>query len=399
MKIYTKKLKNPKLKKIINKDGTKEEEVLIEDVKTNVLEEGTPITDSVLANINFKDNETLEFSLVENPINVDTNKALLYATKEGKLYCVISGYKPFELNGITLNDVIKKKGITYVMTGPMEYFNLGSSMKLFSTETKVGTIPKRLEETNDIANATYLNFSEDEIKGLVKGSEKLKIQNNNIKLINNNTLIEMDSNDKIKLKSGTNELNIDNSRFMLKSPTTELGVDSTYTKLNCHTSLHKASYGNQNFRLQFEDTVKLKNMNTTNNLISVKPDGTILIGNETLTNLIERLAMMQVDKFSDKKVLFNGAEEKVYLILDDEDLTYYVYFSEEKTSEILNIKFKRKDIKNYDLFYNSETKSYYRYVEILAYDDSEDDYTRIDRVDSEGRYIKSMYIRRIYAVR
>ena len=140
-------------------------------------------------------------------------------------------------------------------------------------------------------------------------------------------------------------------------------------------------------------------MNTTNNLISVKPDGTILIGNETLTNLIERLAMMQFDKFSDKKVLFNGAEEKVYLILDDEDLTYYVYFSEEKTSEILNIKFKRKDIKNYDLFYNSETKSYYRYVEILAYDDSEDDYTRIDRVDSEGRYIKSMYIRRIYAVR
>ena len=80
-------------------------------------------------------------------------------------------------------------------------------------------------------------------------------------------------------------------------------------------------------------------------------------------------------------------------------MTYYVYFSEEKTSEILNIKFKRKDIKNYDLFYNSETKSYYRYVEILAYDDSEDDYTRIDRVDSEGRYIKSMYIRRIYAVR
>ena len=90
MKIYTKKLKNPKLKKIINKDGTKEEEVLIEDVKTNVLEEGTPITDSVLANINFKDNETLEFSLVENPINVDTNKVcVIYKLKDGKNYGIV----------------------------------------------------------------------------------------------------------------------------------------------------------------------------------------------------------------------------------------------------------------------------------------------------------------------
>ena len=66
--IETQKLEDSTLKRITKSNNTYED-VHITDVPSNVISNGTNITDQVLENINYKDDQSLEFSkLINNNI-------------------------------------------------------------------------------------------------------------------------------------------------------------------------------------------------------------------------------------------------------------------------------------------------------------------------------------------
>ena len=155
--IETKKLTDATLRRITKSDNTYED-VHISDVPGNVIEEGTIITDTVLANINYKDDNRLEFSISNVDLTPNTNKAIFYA-KNGKLYCAIAGYAPLEITSLSTSNFLSKTGTVYANNTSLDYFNINSGLKLFSNRTRIGAIPQRQEENNTIDDATYFDFS------------------------------------------------------------------------------------------------------------------------------------------------------------------------------------------------------------------------------------------------
>ncbi|MBQ6782612.1 MAG: hypothetical protein IJP63_01230 [Acholeplasmatales bacterium] len=278
--IETKKLNDATLRRITRSDSTTED-VHLTDVPSNVISSGTQITDTVLANINYKDDNTLEFSIANDDVLPSAGKAIFYVNG-GKLYCSIDGYTPLEISSLSTTNLIPKKGTTYVSNGALEYFNLESSLKLFSTRTKLGTIPARDEETNSLTDGTYFDFTLNNIKGYISGNERLKI-GDSFSVSNSGSSISISSDGDINIKHDNNsKIELDNERFFIKGKSTDIGIDSTKTKFNCHTELHKSSYGNNQYRLQFEDTVKLKNMNNNINLVSLSTNGVMSFNNMNL---------------------------------------------------------------------------------------------------------------------
>ncbi|MBQ6782816.1 MAG: hypothetical protein IJP63_02260, partial [Acholeplasmatales bacterium] len=75
--IETKKLNEATLRRITRSDNTIED-VHLTDVPSNVISSGTQITDTVLANINYKDDNTLEFSIANDDVLPSAGKAIFY---------------------------------------------------------------------------------------------------------------------------------------------------------------------------------------------------------------------------------------------------------------------------------------------------------------------------------
>jgi len=358
--IETKKLTDSTLKRITKSNNTYED-VHITDVPSNVLENGTNITDEVLSNINYKDDQNIEFSISNGIVTPPNGKAVIYALDNGKLFFSISGYSPFEISANQAFDLIKKKGTTYVSNGQMEYFNLGSSMKLFSTGTKIGTIPHRNEETSSIIDATYFDITDDEIEALICGNTKLKIQTNNVCITNLNSKIEMNYGSKITISSNDTKLEIDNDRFYLSTPTSDIGVDSNNNKLNCHTNLNKASYGNNKFRIQMEDTLRIKNNLNNQNIVSINQNGEIIINDILLETYIKSIASREVRRHKEMHQIFSGSSTSYdgYFLTN---MNYVFYFSDNPSSTlIMSIEINGQDIEDMinNKIYIPKTNSYY----------------------------------------
>ena len=455
--IETKKLNDATLRRITRSDNTTED-VHLTDVPNNVIESGTQITDTVLANINYKDDKTIEFSITNDDVLPSAGKAIFYV-KGGKLYCAIDGYEPLEITSLSASNLIPKKGTTYVSNGALEYFNLGSSLKLFSTRTRIGTIPPRQEETSNINDATYIDFSTENILGKVNNIEKFKL-GDKVEIKNSGSSINIDSDGDINLIHDSNsKIELTEERFSIKGKSTDIGIDSNKTKFNCHTSLTKASYGNSKYRLQFEDTTKLKNMDNNTNLVSissngvvtynsmdlkdgyseiktensafkirtskeglyilnptfnlemtgstvriknqsdtlfeVRNNGNVYIGNKTIDELIQG----KIDEYDSRILLSNQVDTRLSLTLDDSNYKYTVHFSDTaNTNVIMSITFDGNNVGSIGRFYRKETTSYYQLNQHYAIDDSDYDYVEIIKVTSNGSYISNAYFRGIYYI-
>lgn len=397
--IETKKLTDLTLKRITKSDNTYED-VHITDVPSNVISNGTNITDQVLENINYKDDQSLEFSkLINNNIPTpQPGKCIIYSTSNGKLYCAISGYNPFEISAVTVSDIIKKKGITYVSNGALEYFNLNNEMKLFSNSTKLGATPTRTSETNVITDATYFDIIEDEITGLISGNEKIKIQENNIIFNNLNTEIKMDSNNKITIKSGTSKLEINSNGFNIQTPSTNVELDSSNNVFNCHTSLSNASYGNNKYRVLMGDNLVIKNNINNNTLLTINTNGEIYVGNISLENYIKTLAASEIRRYKQMIQTFNGSSTYIddYFLCDK---NYVFYFSDTENSNlILSFEIYGLDIRYMvnNKIYIPKTNSYYYLEQYEAtYVDGDDIDTLYIYKANNGNHTP-VYFRQVY---
>lgn len=344
--IETKKLNDSTLKRITKSNNTYED-VHITDVPSNVISNGTNITDEVLENINYKDDNSIEFSkLTSNNVPTpQTGKCLIYSTSDGKLYCAIDGYDPFEISVLTASDIIKKKGITYVNNGALEYFNLNNSMNLFSNSTKIGGIPTRSTQTNSIIDAAYIDLTSNEIKTILNGNTKIDIKNDYVKLFQNNSSIELLNN----------EINVNISNLF-----------------------------------------NVKN-NSSNNILSINQNGNILIGNTLLDTYIRNIIQEEIFKFHSMTLLSQEVTQSISQTLDSSKVSYHVYFSDTPTSEnILHMTFNGSDTSNPDIFYFAATNSYYKIVNYYAQDEDDSDSCEIHKVNYAGIYISNVYFRKIY---
>lgn len=398
--IETKKLTDSTLKRITKSNNTYED-VHITDVPSNVVSEGTEITDEVLENINYKDDNSLEFSkLSTNTLPTPpSGKCIIYSTSNGKLYCAINGYNPFEISAVTASDIIKKKGTTYVNNGAFEYFNLNNGMKLFSNSTKIGAIPTRTTQTNNISDAAYFDITDDEIKAIINGNTKLRVEADIVKLQHGNSSFEIDSSSDISISHGTDsKMELKNERFVLTGKQTELGIDSTKTELKCHTNLSKATYGNSNYRLEFNNSINIKKLSDNSNLISMDSNGNILLGTETLENYIRRLASEEYRRNKTLRLVSNEVSSCLELCLHS-GTNYVIYISDTSSSNtILSFEINGTNVEDTESnpIYIPKTNSYYYlHQEYATYVDDDDiDYLYVYK--KVGNNSVPVYFREIY---
>lgn len=453
--IETKKLTDATLRRITKSDNTYED-VHISDVPGNVIEEGTIITDTVLANINYKDDNRLEFSISNNDVIPDTNKAAFYV-KNGKLYCAIDGFSPLEITSLSTSNFLPKVGTIYANNNGLDYFNLDSGLKLFSNRTRIGAIPERQEETSSIADATFLDISTENIIGKVNNVEKFKL-GEKVEFKNNGSSINIDSDGDIDIShDNASKLELTEEKFLLKGKSTNIGIDSTKTKFNCHTDLGNASYGNNKFRIQMEDTLKIKNVSNNTNLVTVntsgvitynsmdikdeyseiktensafkirtlkeglyvsnptfnlemtgssvriktsnntlfevRNNGNVYVGNKTIDEIIQD----KLNLYNLRRILSNQISYRLYLTLNQSNTEYTVNFSDSDTSGIImSITFDGSYFNSLTRFYRSETNSYYYLYQYYASDDSEDDYIEIRKATESGVFLGNAFFRGIY---
>ena len=452
--IETKKLNDATLRRITRSDNTTED-VHLTDVPSNVISSGTQITDTVLANINYKDDNTLEFSIANDDVLPSAGKAIFYV-KGGKLYCSIDGYTPLEISSLSTTNFLSKTGTVYANNNGLNYFNLDSGLKLFSNRTRIGAIPVRQEATSSINDATYLDFSTENILGKVNNVEKMKI-GEKVELKNNGSSINIDSDGDINiLHDNASKLELTEEKFLLKGKSTDIGIDSTRTKFNCHTNLGNASYGNNKYRIQMEDTLKIKNVSNDINLVTVntsgvvtynsmdvmdgyseikteddafkistlkkelhlsnptfnlemtdstikvisqnnilfevRSDGNVYIGSKTIDELIQE----KIDDYDSRVLIYSDSSQRVDALLDDSTREYTVYFSDtESTNEIMSVTFDGSAASNLPRFFRKQTNSYYHFMQYYATDD-EDDYIVVLKVTEGDLFISNAYIRKIY---
>lgn len=244
MAIITKKLTDSTLKRITKTDNTYED-VRITDVPSNVIEEGTNITDSVLSNINYKNDNNVTFDITDTDVIPDSNKATIYGKSDGSFYFRVNGQSPIVIGGNNIpnyQNLMNKSGDNYTTNGEMKYFNLDNELKFFSTRTKIGGIESRNVESSDITNATYFEINQNEIKGNIAGVEKI--------LLNG-------------------------SRFEIKGKDTTIGINNGLDKLSLDTNLSNATYGNSNFGLNFGNSIEIKNKNNNQTLSTITNTGEI----------------------------------------------------------------------------------------------------------------------------
>lgn len=242
MAIITKKLSDLSKRKITKSDSTIEE-VNISDVTGNVISSGTQITDSVLSNINYKDDNSISFNISNFDITPLSGKSVVYTKNDGNFYFKTYNKPTIDLssNGIEYESTIKKFGTNYTINGEMKYFNLQNGSNFFSTRTKIGSIPSRISETDNISDSTYLDFKLDEIKGYIEGNNKFLISNN---------------------------------RFEFDINNTKVGINPNLDKFNCYTNLSNAVYGNNKFKIDLDNYYKIKN-NLGTELVKISDTGVI----------------------------------------------------------------------------------------------------------------------------
>ncbi|MDE5565470.1 MAG: hypothetical protein K2I77_00645, partial [Anaeroplasmataceae bacterium] len=312
MKLKLRKRKNPTLRKLVKTDETGNSlngeplYVLVEEVDQNVTEEGSVITPEVIDKINWKDDSVISFKVLDDntlPASKD-GVVQIVAKSNGEVYAVLPNGISKSLGSTDLSQFLKKNGIQYSSDESLGYFNLNKELKLFSTRTRLGAIPPRTTESSSFQeDGTYIEMRSDgKICLYVRGQIEQEISPDKLLLSHKNSFIVIDKLGKMDLNSnnsslqlhgekislyardkvsitGVKRLNLQSGeKFSIESNNTKIQETEDGTKFNCFTEYQEASYGNQNFRLQFyPDYVRLRDVNQNKNIIQMNQDGTIYL--------------------------------------------------------------------------------------------------------------------------
>lgn len=301
MKVELRKRKLNNLRKIIKVDELGNHLsfdpmfVKIDEVENNVIQEGTAITPEIINKVNWRDESKIEFALLDSNALPSAKEGVvqIVSKQNGEVWCIPSTQAPYPLGNVDLSQYMTKSGKVYARGKSLEYFNLDKEAKIFSTRTRIGAIPVRVEDEAIFNDGTYLEFNKDRME-LYHQSAIFKITSEgkiNLESPSSSSLnlrggnIHIGSNNKISLQAAAINMSGD---FSISTQNTSVEETSDHMKFNCHTNLTQASYGNQNFRLQFyPDYVRIMHVQPTGydkKIFQLNTDGTILI-NDVITPL------------------------------------------------------------------------------------------------------------------
>ncbi|MDE5714738.1 MAG: hypothetical protein K2I42_01255 [Anaeroplasmataceae bacterium] len=318
MKLQLRKRKQNNLRKLVKVDELGNSlsldpmYVKIEEAENNVVQEGTAITLDVVDKVNWRDESYVEFTLLETNVLPSGKEGVvqLVAKQNGELWCVPPTEAAYALGNIDLSQYMTKSGKVYARGTSLEYFNLDKEAKIFSTRTRIGAIPTRIENEAVFNDGTYIECRNGVFDLYMSGAKVCEFTNDRMELKHMNAIFKIDSNGKINLEApNSSSLNLRGGNIFMSTPnkfslesnvlnlTGKFSLSSSYTsveetadnyKFNCHTNLSEASYGNGYFRLQFyPDYVRImdiRNPDSNRKVIQVNTDGTLLI-NDIVTPL------------------------------------------------------------------------------------------------------------------
>ncbi|MBD5390494.1 hypothetical protein HDR67_00560, partial [bacterium] len=312
MKLQLRQRKQPNLKKLIKTDvlGTPVSEeplyVLLDEAEGNIEAEGTAITPEVVDKINWRDDAYLEFAVLEGNDLPSKKEGIvqLVAKQNGELWCIPPTQNAYALGTIDTSSFMSKSGKVYVNGKSLEYFNINKEAKIFSTRTRIGAIPVRLENTAEFQeDGTYIEFDKSGYSKLfIQGQPVFVFTNERMEATSQGSVINIDRTGDIHLRATKNadvglsgqvisilssKLSIQSDDINLKGKISisneNIKIQETKEgdKFNCFTTLDNASFGNKNLRLQFyPDFLRLQDVSNPDahkKILEVQMDGTILI--------------------------------------------------------------------------------------------------------------------------
>lgn len=444
MKIELRKRKNPNLRKMLKADAEgqlKQEEpiyVYLEEAEGNVSLEGTPITPELIDHVNWRDETKLSFKILTEDVlpNAVDGVVQLVAKPNGEVWAITpTGNYP--LGTINLSQFLKKTGVQYAKDASLNYFNLNKELKLFSTRTRVGAIPVRVEENSIFEqDGTYLEMKNTGYIYLyANGVKKVEINPQKMNFTHQNALISINNQGKIDLTSLNAPIQLRGSSLLLysnqevsmssdsdislnskgklsfSSPNIKIQENTEGTKFNCFTELSEASYGNQSFRLQFYPTrVRIQDIENNLSILEVEKGGTVYINGNSgiifentiqghiknyLDSHFEAYYMGCLMKYIDSNLLFSGADRTPGLNLTD-NKNYSIFFTDSDNATLVHqISFVGTALASNPIVKNINGVTY-RLEQDIATDEQYGDSISIFKISSSGQTLGLAYIRKVY---
>lgn len=382
--------------------GQDELYVRIEDVPSNLVNsDATPLSESILENINWRDEKALLFqqaAVLPEPIE---GVSQIVSLENGELWCVPGSAPAFKINTADLGLYLKKNFQSY------------EAITLLGSITKIGALPADFTLNRDAGSSSYIEMQDGSIGIKIKGIQKHVFNTEKVSFTHQNGEICINDTE-VALKNHTDKTTIGliNGSFYIKGNNTQISEDLTNNKLNFYTNLDNAVYGNQAIYLEFYPSLVRFKAAGGNELLAIKTDGSIyanstnrVIDSSTVNNYIKNYFDTNFEKkfkeyfekyYYAKKTIITGATQHAYLDISENPSLFHLEFSDTQTGTVMTAYFHGLAIDTLEKVYRAETQSYYLISQYHGTDDSEDSYIRVIKYDSEGNSYGTVWIRGLY---
>lgn len=276
--------------------------VRIEEAEGNVLnDDATLITEDVIENINWKDNESVVFkesAAFPNPVE---GIAQLVCNENGELWLVNDkSNSPFRIGGPLDNNYLLKDT------------NCNDSISIKGTGLNID-IKNNLNEFTSSLYVTPNGFS------VITGNREVLINGSEVSLKDHNTYTITDSNGDTYVNEGST-FGILNGTLYIKGMQSQISEDVVNSKLNFLTNYKKAIFGTNEMYVEIANGfIRLKT--PTMNILQVKNDGGIYNSNN------KKL----VDESKLEEYLLKTSLENNILYYMDKHFKKYFFLEYEKT--------------------------------------------------------------------
>lgn len=441
MKIQFKKRKQSDLRKLIKTDlegnSLTETPMYIKlcEVDSNLIEEGTPITEEILDMIQWKDDSAIEIKVLEGdslPVAL-TDRMQLVCKANGELWCIPKvGKEAFVLGGLNAQELIHP-GMNFIQNKPLSIFNLKDKMFLFSTRLRMGAIEPREILDSSFESDTYIDINNTgTISARIFGKKILDFTDTKLDLTNSGSTIRIDGAGRIYLEAPTsngiyfkgNRVDMtgkivscdgENIAFhatngiSLSSDQTKIQESVGDQKFNCFTEYPHASYGNQFFRLQFyENYIRIMDVINHVELMRIASNGNLFLNNKEVITRDSTLQLIKqyLDEHLNQEIkkyiplydartkIFEGCQIKYNNTVNLTSDFYQFFYSTSESGETKSIVCRGNEI-NTD-FARVYHDGYYKVYQVEATEDWEESYLEIAKEDVSGHKLGNVYIRAIY---
>ncbi|MGM9971025.1 MAG: hypothetical protein ACI35W_01275 [Anaeroplasmataceae bacterium] len=359
--------------------------VRIEEAEGNVLnDDATLITEDVIENINWKDNESVVFkesAAFPDPIE---GIAQLVSNENGELWLVNDkSNSPFRIGGPLDNTYLLKN------TNCNELISIkGTGLSLDAKNN--------LNEVTSSLQVTPNGFS------VRTGNREVLINDSEVSLKDHNTYTITDSNGDTYVNQGST-FGILNGTLYIKGMQSQISEDVVNSKLNFLTNYKKAIFGTNEMYVEIANGfIRLKT--PTMNILQVKNDGGIynsnnkkLVDEASINGYIEdylndNFCYQYIKSIEQLKgntlITFGATTEQIIDITDGRK--YKIGYSDAANSRLYEIEVVMSNF--YFDFTNNENNSEYTITQYYASGDGEDDFIRIQKNNT------TVYVRYISVV-